>query len=692
MSMFTDTIQLTIKVAAESAKSQIKGLSNEVKQSEGAWNKFKTAGGGALDMVKNNATAFAVTAGAAVAGFSVKAIGDFQKTALGAGQLSSALGISTEDASKLQEVSGDLGIGLGTVERSIGRMNRTIGTSPEKFEAAGVAIKRTKDGAVDVTGTFLNVIDAINGIEDPAKRAAVAQDLLGRGWQDMSRLIALGADGVKSALDGVEKAKIISSGQVSQAERFRDTMDNLRGVAESASLTVGQLLVPAIESVASQLDRVSGPLESVISLLTKLKDSSVPPSDKPLGWLDIPKKILNDPLDLKGNWDLFMRSFNESMGKGAANVQATLDPALVQQWTDANRQAAIEQEASAAAAERVAKRTAESQAAVEAAAGAQKAYDDFISGVNDALDKQLDLLGKQIESAGSAADAQLTQNDALARFGEVLGNAESSANDVAAAAANLSKADLDLANQQAAAAGQTLNSTQKLDIQKDSLLKTATAAQGPARTAILNYIFALLQIPPDRQTDIITLLDQGKVDEARAQIDDASRTRHTAVNVDDNGTAAATQRNIERNIPSVRNVTVRVNPNYGQDTVPRPIQGNSAEGRFVPGGANFLTTTGEESGRGGDEVILPLGDPRRMAALLSDPRVGPRVMAALGGGAGGGSAAAVAGAFHLALNITLAGGMRGGSGSVHEGHQIANSFMAWLRTGGAAQIRRELGL
>src|SRR5690606_24295135 len=56
---------------------------------------------------------------------------------------------------------------------------------------------------------------------------------------------------------------------------------------------------------------------------------------------------------------------------------------------------------------------------------------------------------------------------------------------------------------------------------------------------------------------------------------------------------------------------------------------NSASGRFVPGGSWLPTWTGERPGRAGDEVILPLGDPGRMAKLLSMAEVGPRVAAAM---------------------------------------------------------------
>ncbi len=56
----------------------------------------------------------------------------------------------------------------------------------------------------------------------------------------------------------------------------------------------------------------------------------------------------------------------------------------------------------------------------------------------------------------------------------------------------------------------------------------------------------------------------------------------------------------------------------------------SAHGRFVSGGTNMISSLGERSGTSGDEVVLPLGDPARMSALLGLSDVGPRVAAAFG--------------------------------------------------------------
>jgi hypothetical protein len=73
--------------------------------------------------------------------------------------------------------------------------------------------------------------------------------------------------------------------------------------------------------------------------------------------------------------------------------------------------------------------------------------------------------------------------------------------------------------------------TEKVDSLNDSLLGTAQAS-AKGRAEIVEYIGKLNGIPPDKQTEILTLLNQGKVDEAKAVLDAASTTRTVAVEAD----------------------------------------------------------------------------------------------------------------------------------------------------------------
>lgn len=116
-------------------------------------------------------------------------------------------------------------------------------------------------------------------------------------------------------------------------------------------------------------------------------------------------------------------------------------------------------------------------------------------------------------------------------------------------------------------------------------------------------------------------------------------SRNTNVSVSGTASARSAIAGVAGALAGLRDRTVFVNVvQRGSVGVGLGV-GNSASGRFVSGGSNFLTTTGEIPGSAGDEVILPLGNPPRMRQLLGMSEVGDRVLDALVpaniGGSGG---------------------------------------------------------
>ena len=211
----------------KAAKAAFANFKTDVGAATGAMGKFKAGSNAALGAVKANAGALALAGGAAIAGFAVKAIGQFQDLALASGKFADATGLSVENASRWTEVGGDIGIGADSIQTALGKMNKTLGTTPELFKELGVDVVRTDSGLTDVNGTFLAVIDRLKEIKDPAERARVAAQLLGKGWQEMAQFINLGSAELQKSLDSVSGAQVISDEELRKAKEYRDTMDDL---------------------------------------------------------------------------------------------------------------------------------------------------------------------------------------------------------------------------------------------------------------------------------------------------------------------------------------------------------------------------------------------------------------------------------------------------------------------------------
>jgi hypothetical protein len=101
-----------------------------------------------------------------------------------------------------------------------------------------------RDGSLDVNKTFLNTIDRIKKIKDPAEKASVASQVLGKSWQNMAELIEMGADDLNESLTAVSEQKVISEEELQMARDYRAAMDGLGDSISDLQVQSGQRLIP----------------------------------------------------------------------------------------------------------------------------------------------------------------------------------------------------------------------------------------------------------------------------------------------------------------------------------------------------------------------------------------------------------------------------------------------------------------
>jgi len=256
------------------AKKAFGDFKTAVNNAEGGMGKFKAGAGVAFDAVKANAGNLALAGGAALAAFAAQGIKAFQDLALNAGKFADATGLAVEDASRYMEVAGDLAIPVDAVEGAIGRLNKTIGADPDKVRDLGVDLVYLADGSVDVNETFLNTIDRLKKIKDPAEKAKVAAQLLGKGWQSMSELINLGADDLRKSLKDVSGAQVIDADELKKAKEFRDTMDDFGDKAKELSIALGQFLIPIFTDILKLVDGMLSGIGDTWNYLQKQWDKT----------------------------------------------------------------------------------------------------------------------------------------------------------------------------------------------------------------------------------------------------------------------------------------------------------------------------------------------------------------------------------------------------------------------------------
>jgi hypothetical protein len=239
----------------------LKQLRTDVTQADGLVNKLKVGAKGLGDTLKQNAAPAAMAVGSALVAAGAKAVAAFQGAALEAGKFADATGVSVEQASRLIEVAGDVGVEVGSMQGAMQRFNKAVADG--RLDEFSDSLVVAKDGSVDAYESFINTATAIGKIQDPTERAQAAQKAFGKSYGEISELMQMDAEDLRAALDDVSDAKVIDEGELRRAREFRSMLDNLKGRLEDVQLTVGERLVPrlvmmgkAIDGIGSALDRI----------------------------------------------------------------------------------------------------------------------------------------------------------------------------------------------------------------------------------------------------------------------------------------------------------------------------------------------------------------------------------------------------------------------------------------------------
>lgn len=234
----------------KNAKIAFGNFKTAVHNAEGGLGKFQAGTKSVLDSVQAHAGAFAIAGGAAFGAWVKSGIDAFQTLALDAEKYATATGLSIGDASRWIEHAGDINVPIDAVATAIEKMNVAVGKNPDQFKDLGVDLEYTNTGALDVNATFLNTIEHLKNIKDPAQRAKEGVKLLGRGWTDIARLIDEGSTKITDALDSVSEAKVISPEELAKAKQYRDALNDLGDKAEDIKIKGGEIAIPFAQSLA----------------------------------------------------------------------------------------------------------------------------------------------------------------------------------------------------------------------------------------------------------------------------------------------------------------------------------------------------------------------------------------------------------------------------------------------------------
>lgn len=141
----------------------------------------------------------------------------------------------------------DVDTGLRRLTKALSDADRGMAMYVDTFKSLGVKIHDTNYELKSVEQILPEIAEAFVKIENDTKKAALAQELFGRGGLKLVPLLNQGAKGLEELTERADKLGLMFSEKTSaSAEQFQDSMLDLRSSIAGVTYALGTQLMPII--------------------------------------------------------------------------------------------------------------------------------------------------------------------------------------------------------------------------------------------------------------------------------------------------------------------------------------------------------------------------------------------------------------------------------------------------------------
>ena len=164
------------------------------------------------------------------------------------GKLASQTGLGARTLQVLSRVAEKAGLDVNVLARAYGRLNRELQLGATKLTAdalrsVGIELEDLKGSSPE--DTLQRVANAINAIEDPARKSAVAMQLFGRQGGDMISLF-------EAMAERANDVSTLSDQQVRDIERMNDAWTDLKQTIAAAAAGVVAFFAASTDGFSGQ--------------------------------------------------------------------------------------------------------------------------------------------------------------------------------------------------------------------------------------------------------------------------------------------------------------------------------------------------------------------------------------------------------------------------------------------------------
>jgi hypothetical protein len=184
-------------------------------------------------------------------------------------------GIGADQASPMIQ---RLEMRLGRLADSAANAKTSGGAASRIFADLGVAVRDAHGNMIPMTELMPNIIDGLNKIEDPTKRALVASQLFGRAYGELAPLLARGGAGFRDAeKDAARFGLTIGQDGVVAGQKFTEEQSRMGEALLGLKVMLGEFIIPYItqlfvwiENLIAAFQTISPPIKDLLVHLLAL--------------------------------------------------------------------------------------------------------------------------------------------------------------------------------------------------------------------------------------------------------------------------------------------------------------------------------------------------------------------------------------------------------------------------------------
>lgn len=211
-------------------------------------------------------------------------------------------GISTRQLQEFEYWATLNGTTMEAMLNAMTRLTNQAQVNASAFKELGISVKNENGELKDQKQLFLEVVNALNKVENQTRKNALQFDIFGRSGNEIAQVIKQGADNLQQLSDEAESLGIILSEKtIKSAGDFNDEMDRLRMQGRSAFAE----LIAGADGAEAKFDDFIANLEEKIEILAPI-------------FAQLGQRLATEILKgiVKGLADRFWKVLQFSVGKG----------------------------------------------------------------------------------------------------------------------------------------------------------------------------------------------------------------------------------------------------------------------------------------------------------------------------------------------------------------------------------------